>query len=254
MSVKTTVKVKNIEIGTGMPKICVSITGRNLDEILKQAKEIKNSPVDIAEWRVDYYEDASVIDIVIATLQKLSKVLGDCPILFTFRRKAEGGEKEISPEDYKSLNLKVIESGLADLIDIELFVGDELVTEVVEAAHKNDVKAVISNHDFAKTPDKEEMLVRLRKMQELGGDIPKIAVMPQSEKDVITLLSVTEEFHREYADRPFITISMSKMGLVSRLAGGVFGSAMTFGAVGEVSAPGQMEAGKLREVLKLFGE
>lgn len=254
MSIKTTVKVKNVELGTGMPKICVSITGRNLDEILKQAKEIKNSPVDIAEWRVDYYEDASVIDIVIATLQKLSKVLGDCPILFTFRRKAEGGEKEISPEDYKSLNLKVIESGLADLIDIELFVGDELVTEVVEAAHKNDVKAVISNHDFTKTPDKKEMLVRLRKMQELGGDIPKIAVMPQSEKDVITLLSVTEEFHREYADRPFITISMSKMGLVSRLAGGVFGSAMTFGAVGEVSAPGQMEAGKLREVLKLFGE
>ena len=254
MSVKTTVKVKNIELGTGMPKKGVSITGRNLDEILKQAKEIKNSPVDIAEWRVDYYEDASVIDIVIATLQKLSKVLGDCPILFTFRRKAEGGEKEISPEDYKSLNLKVIESGLADLIDIELFVGDELVTEVVEAAHKNDVKAVISNHDFTKTPDKKEMLVRLRKMQELGGDIPKIAVMPQSEKDVITLLSVTEEFHREYADRPFITISMSKMGLVSRLAGGVFGSAMTFGAVGEVSAPGQMEAGKLREVLKLFGE
>ena len=83
--------------------------------------------------------------------------------------------------------------------------------------------------------------------------MPKIAVMPQSEKDVITLLSSTEEFNREYADRPFITISMSKMGFISRLVGGVFGSAMTFGAVGEVSAPGQMEAGKLKEMLTLLG-
>mgnify|MGYP003292501183 CR=1 FL=1 len=83
-------------------------------------------------------------------------------------------------------------------------------------------------------------------------DIPKIAVMPQSEQDVITLLSATEEFNREYADRPFITISMSKMGLVSRLAGGGFGSAMTFGAVGEVSAPGQIEAKQLKNILELL--
>ena len=29
-----------------------------------------------------------------------------------------------------------------------------------------------------KTPSKEELIARMRKMQELGADIPKIAVMP----------------------------------------------------------------------------
>lgn len=252
MPAKTTVKVKNIELGVGMPKICVSVTGNNLDEIIMQAEEIKNNPVDIVEWRVDYFEDVYRIEKVIGVLEKLSKVLRDCPILFTFRRKIEGGERDISLEDYKVLNLKVIESGLADLVDVELFSGDESVCGIVEAAHKNGVKVVVSNHDFTKTPEREELLVRLRKMQELGGDIPKIAVMPQSEKDVITLLSTTEEFNREYADRPFITISMSKLGVVSRLTGGVFGSAMTFGAVGEASAPGQIRAEKLKNILELI--
>ena len=87
-------------------------------------------------------------------------------------------------------------------------------------------------------------------MQHLGGDLPKIAVMPQNERDVLELLSATEEFYRLYSDRPFITISMSKLGLISRIGGGVFGSAMTFGAVGEVSAPGQMEALKLKKILE----
>ena len=252
MKEKRTVKIGNVELGAGIPKICVSITGRNVDEILKQAEEIKNNPVDIVEWRVDFFEDVFDMEIVMDTAQKLVNVLLGMPILFTFRRKVEGGEKDISLEVYRDLNLKVIESGLVDLVDVELFAGDGLVSEMVEAAHQKDVKVVVSNHDFTKTPDKEELIARLKKMQELGGDVPKIAVMPQSEQDVLTLLSATEEFNREYADRPFITISMSKMGLVSRLAGGVFGSAMTFGAVGEVSAPGQIEAGRLKQIVEVL--
>ena len=52
---------------------------------------------------------------------------------------------------------------------------------------------VVSNHDFEKTPSKEEIVARLQKMQELGADLPKIAVMPQCKKDVLTLLAATEE-------------------------------------------------------------
>ena len=47
---------------------------------------------------------------------------------------------------------------------------------------------IASNHDFRKTPSKEELIARMRKMQELGADIPKIAVMPQSTEDLLTLL------------------------------------------------------------------
>ena len=84
------------------------------------------------------------------------------------------------------------------------------------------------------------MIYRLRKMQDMGADLPKIAVMPKSKADVLTLLNATEEMSRCYADRPIITMSMSATGVISRLCGEVFGSAMTFGAVGQVSAPGQI--------------
>ena len=41
---------------------------------------------------------------------------------------------------------------------------------------------IASNHDFQKTPPKEEIVSRLCFMQECGADIVKIAVMPQSKK------------------------------------------------------------------------
>ena len=89
-------------------------------------------------------------------------------------------------------------------------------------------------------------------MQELGADIPKIAVMPQNKKDVLTLLSATEEMATDFADRPIITMSMSGTGVVSGLCGEVFGAALAFGAVGKASAPGQMGAGDLQTVLGLL--
>ena len=123
---------------------------------------------------------------------------------------------------------------------------------VVETAHANGVKMIASNHDFHKTPAKEEIVSRLRKMQDLGADIPKIAVMPQNKKDVLTLLAATEEMTTNYADRPIITMSMAGTGVISRLCGEVFGSSMTFGAAKKASAPGQMGVNDLSTVLDLL--
>ena len=58
----------------------------------------------------------------------------------------------------------------------------------------------------------------------------------------------------EYADRPIITMSMAGTGLISRLCGEVFGSALTFGVVVKASAPGQMNAADLNTVLNLIHE
>ena len=247
-----TVKVRNIEIGAGIPKICVPIVGVTREEILAAAENIKSTKADVVEWRVDWYEDIFDFTKTEATMQALREVLGEMPILFTFRTSKEGGEKAIETEAYVELNQNAAKTGLIDLVDVEAFTGDEAVKAVVETAHANGVKVIASNHDFHKTPAKEEIVSRLRKMQELGADIPKIAVMPQNKKDVLTLLAATEEMVSEYADRPIITMSMSGTGVISRLCGEVFGSALTFGAVGKVSAPGQMGIEDLTTVLGLL--
>ena len=117
---------------------------------------------------------------------------------------------------------------------------------------ENDVYVIVSNHDFDKTPAKEEIIARLRKAQELGADLPKIAVMPRNAADVLTLLEATNTMFEQYADRPIITMSMAGKGIVSRLAGEIFGSALTFGAAKKASAPGQVPVTELRNILSLI--
>lgn len=247
------VKVRNIEIGTGIPKICVPIVGVTKEEILSAAENIRSLGADVVEWRVDWYEDIFDFARTKATLKELREVLVDIPLLFTFRTSKEGGEKAIETEAYVELNGNVACTGYVDLVDVEVFTGDEAVERIVKTAHEYGVKVIASNHDFHKTPDKDEIVSRLLKMKELGADIPKIAVMPQNKKDVLTLLAATEEMSSRN-EVPIITMSMAGTGVISRLCGEVFGSALTFGAAGKVSAPGQMGVEDLRTILKMLHE
>ena len=247
-----TIKVKNVVIGQGIPKICVSIIGTTNEAILASANKLKDVPHDLVEWRADWFDDVFDFDSVKNTLEELRKILGDTPILFTFRTANEGGEKAIDKDVYKTLNSNVIATGLADIVDVELFTGDEYVKDIISLAHSNDVKVVVSNHDFDKTPNKDEIIKRLCTMQDLGADIPKIAVMPNSKKDVITLLAATEEMASNYAHQPIVTMSMDSAGLISRLSGEAFGSAITFGALEKASAPGQINVRDLSKVLSII--
>lgn len=244
--------VRNVKIGEGIPKICVPIVGVTLEEIIEEAKSFSAIPVDIVEWRADWYEKVFDTQNVREVLKALREVLGETPILFTFRTAKEGGEKEISAEKYVELNLAAAKTGYADLIDVELFSGEETVRKIIEAAHENNVKVIASNHDFEKTPCQKEIVARLQKMQEAGADVLKIAVMPQCKKDVITLLAATEEMVTGYAEQPVVTMSMSGQGVVSRLVGEAFGSAMTFGAAKKASAPGQIPVNELEIVLNII--
>ena len=231
------VEVRGVKIGEGVPKICVPIVGKTKEEILAAAKSFADVKMDVVEWRVDWFDGVFDFAQVEDVLKDLRPALGNTPILFTFRTSKEGGEKAIEPDVYVELNKKAAATGLVDLVDVEAFTGDSYVKEIID-----------------KTPDKDDIVGRLRKMQELDADIPKIAVMPQNKRDVLTLLAATEEMVSEYADRPIITMSMAGTGLISRLCGEVFGSALTFGAVGKASAPGQMNAADLNTVLNLIHE
>ena len=247
-----TVKIRDVEIGAGIPKICVPIVGVTKKGILEQAKALQTLSVDVVEWRIDWFEGVFDFDALVDALTELRAALGTLPLLMTFRTSKEGGEKAIDAEAYAELNIKAAQTGLVDLVDVEVFTGDEIVSRIIREAHAAGVKVVASNHDFDKTPDKEDIVGRLRKMQAMDADIPKIAVMPRSKRDVLTLLAATEEMATDYADRPIITMSMSGTGVISRLCGEVFGSALTFGAAAKASAPGQMGVEDLSTVLGLL--
>ena len=238
--IMNTVKIRDIEIGAGAPKIIVPIVGITKEDIIEEAKTFDSIPVDVVEWRVDWFEGVFDFAKVEDVLKDLRTVLGNIPLLMTFRTSKEGGEKTIEPDAYAELNIKAAQTGYVDLIDVEIFTGDDIVKKIIDGAHAAGVKVIASNHDFFKTPAKADIIYRLRKMQDMNADIPKTAVMPQNKKDVLTLLAATEEMTTNYADRPITTMSMAGTGVISRLCGEVFGSSMTFGAAKKASAPGQM--------------
>lgn len=247
-----TITVKGITIGEGLPKICVPMVGETLAQLMEEARILRSLDLDIVEWRVDFFEHVEDIEKVKAALVEIRSILTKIPVIFTLRSAKEGGEKEVSTEHYVALNKTIAESGLVDMIDVELINDEKVIEALVEAAHSHKVFVIISNHDFAKTPAKEEIVSRLCKAQKLGGDLPKIAVMPTNTADVLTLLDATNTMKEQYADRPIITMSMAGKGVISRLAGEVFGSALTFGAAKKASAPGQIDVTELRNVLALL--
>lgn len=240
-------KIKNVTIGEGRPKICLPITGKNLPEIEQQAALIKEKNPDLIEWRVDFYQS----DDIIPALEMIHKYLFDLPLIFTIRTHREGGQREISDHEYLLLNEKAMMTGLIDLVDIELKLPVVIRNPLLAKAKEQGIASIISNHDFEKTPAREEMSNRLKEANLTGASIAKIAVTPKNSTDILSLLSVTNKMS-EIIDIPLITISMGGLGLVTRLTGELFGSAVTFGSVGEGSAPGQIDKESLATVLDVI--
>ncbi|MCC8128569.1 MAG: type I 3-dehydroquinate dehydratase [Clostridiales bacterium] len=245
------VNVRGLTIGSGRPKIAVPVLGETREALLAEAEQVKSVPADLAEWRVDWFADWSDRTALLETGAALRAALGDLPILATFRTAAEGGQQETSQKDYVNLIRALASSGLADLVDIEVFTAGENVTALIGSCHQAGMLALLSSHDFQHTPGEEEMVRRLTWMDGLGADLSKLAVMPHTGSDVLALLSATDRAARQ-ARRPIVTMSMGGLGTVSRLAGEVFGSAITFGSAARASAPGQVPAGQLAEILELL--
>ena len=264
MSNMRTLDIKSIRFGEGMPKICVPIIGKTKEEILNNTKTAISGNPDLIEWRVDSWDEIFTeenegittlkpewTNVLKTTFEDMKAILGEKILLFTFRSKSEGGEKELYLGMYNKLNKVAVDSDIVDLIDIEGIRLGEKSAELIEYAHKRGVKVVGSKHYFDKTPEQQEMVETLMQLQYMGVDMPKLAVMPQTHGDVARLMDATMEMNARFADRPIITMSMAEEGRVSRFMGEAFGSAVTFGIATVASAPGQINAEGLRKLLEL---
>ena len=243
------IEVGGVRIGEGVPKTIVPITATDAQQVLAQAARIgASADTDLAEWRIDYLDIARDPAALSALGPQVAAALHGKPMILTFRTQAEGGATAIDDAAYGALYAALLKARFAELIDVEMFRDPAVVARLVAQAHAAGVYVVMSSHDFHATPDRAEIVARLRRQQTLGADVLKIAVMPRDAGDVLTLLDATWQVRRS-SDRPLLTMSMGGTGVVSRLSGETFGQAMTFGMLGKASAPGQVEVGRLHEVL-----
>lgn len=229
------------------PAIIVPILARTGDAAVRQAIAASSrDEIDAFEWRIDplfavegHPEDEG--GRAGPEHEELEHSYGalarsGVPTLVTVRSEAEGGH---CPTDSYARAVADAISLSPAAVDVEI--GRDGSADLLAAARAQRVATVVSAHWWAETPPGDELDAMFARMAASDADAAKIAVMPESVGDVLTLLGATWRASQTHGI-PVIGIAMGELGRVTRLCGGEFGSAATFATVGTGSAPGQMTA------------
>lgn len=197
---------------------------------------------DIIEVRLDTFDGLSS--------EKAQKALKDLreattlPILLTLRSRREGGAAELSDKE----RLKIITEAIryADIVDIELG-ARSIIKDVIDLAHKYGKLAIVSHHDFKRTPGAKVIDGIIEKARRAGADLVKIAAFANKKEDIKRLA-------RPLTDSDdLIMIAMGPIGAASRVFFPLLGSRITYGSVTGKTAPGQLSLKDLRKEIDRFG-
>lgn len=252
MRPQSQIKVVVRETVIGGPSLlaCLPMVAENKTDLLNQADDLKRLSPDLLEWRIDRYEKVNDVKDGLQTLSELRRKIENIPLILTCRIESEGGFQKISQDTRLKLINAAIRTGDVDIVDVEMCNEPEFVDSALQAARRQGVKLILSYHNFKETPEEDFIHDRLAHAQDLGADIAKVAVMPKGYKDVLRLLGATLRARTEAVKIPIITMSMGAEGGVTRLAGGLFGSDITFAIGNTASAPGQIPIQTLRQAMK----
>jgi len=235
--------------------ICVPIVGPTVEDILSQVKDAVQAKVDLVELRpdmwmknTDLHED-EYLPTIVKIVEEVHSRFADMPTLFTWRTIGEGGETPLCSDNYIKLLQAIVDQDLVQAIDVELFAYTEEMGSVMKQAHQQGIQTVMSYHNFQSTPDIETLHVYAERMVSVDAQVIKFALMPSTNDDVLSVLQFTKELMEQYPQLPRITMSMGQLGQMTRTCGHVFGNCLTFGTLGHVSAPGQVEVEVLKQLV-----
>lgn len=153
---------------------------------------------------------------------------------------------------YGDLLASLAQSGF-DLIDVEVDHDQKMVEKAIQAIHDQNRQVIASYHNFQSTPTNAFLQNQFEKMANLKADMAKIAVMPTTKADVLRLLTASQTAQESLAI-PIVTMAMGDLGKISRIAGQLSGSAITFASLDETSgsAPGQLTIAQIRQIFQLL--
>jgi len=234
------------------PLICTPLVGRTPAQLLAELDAILPKQPDVLEWRIDFFDAIADTAAVLAALAQIRQRAPATPLLFTRRSTIEGGETiALNETQVLALYAAVCASGQIDLIDYELANDATHVAQVRASAKAHGVQLVLSFHNFSYTPGFEALVDKFLSAEQQGADVAKVAVMPRDMDDVLTLLRATQAASAK-ARVPLISMAMGPMGAITRAAGWMFGSSLSFAVGAASSAPGQMAIADLNAVLSVL--
>lgn len=223
-------------------KLIVSVMPRSLEEA-QALGAMRYLDADIIEWRADYLPKEAILQVAPAIFEKFA----GRELVFTLRTRSEGGEIDLSPEEYIHLIKEVAQFYQPDYIDFEYYSYKDVFEEMLDFPN-----LVLSYHNFQETP--ENMMEILSELTILNPKLVKVAVMAHTEQDVLDLMNYTRGFKTLNPEQEYVTISMGKVGKVSRITADVTGSSWSFASLDEVSAPGQISLASMKKIREILDE
>ena len=124
-------------------KLIVSVMPRSLEEA-QALDATRYLDADIIEWRADYLPKEVILQVAPAIFEKFA----GRELVFTLRTRSEGGEIDLSPEEYIHLIKEVAQLYQPDYIDFEYYSYKDVFEEMLDFPN-----LVLSYHNFQETPE-----------------------------------------------------------------------------------------------------
>lgn len=226
-----------------VPSVAVAFSDATTDEALSA---FAAQGLDVAEIRIDQFSSVAV-DHVVDHVHRFVAVRPRTATLATIRSQGEGGAWGGSDRDRLALFERVLP--LVDAVDVE-WSSTAICAPVVAAARAQDKLAVVSRHDFDRTPSVEELEATAGAAREVGADYVKVAAWATSPGDLRTLAAFTVA----QAETGVIVVAMGDHGPASRVLLPLIGSALTYASASQsqAMAPGQMSFQETFALLRRF--
>ncbi len=252
-----------LPLSASAPLVIVPVMAPTGSELTPALQRAITAGAPAIEWRADALcqdlDTTGWLDALQAAGQQIDALWSAAaqppPLILTVRTEDEGGLRSLPAEEYAQA-IRIL-SGIraAAAVDIEAVrAGSDapaLVADARAGLPARERTVIASFHDWARTPELRECMELLSGLAESGADVLKLAVTPQREEDVLTLLTATLQRSRS-SEQSLITISMGERGMISRIGGHVMGSCATFASLEKPSAPGQLSLEQMRAVLALL--
>ncbi|QQQ75008.1 type I 3-dehydroquinate dehydratase [Saccharothrix sp. 6-C] len=207
----------------------------------RAAAEARSLGVDVAELRIDRFSltgSGHVLDQV--------RAFDGLPVLATVRSAAEGGGWRSGEAARLELFREV--APLVDAVDVELS-SREILADVIAAAHAHDALAIVSHHNFDRTPGIDDLRAIARDAREAGADIVKISTMATDSADLKVLASLLVD---SGDDSEMIVIAMGEIGTASRIFFPALGSRLTYTFIGHQPTSGQLDFAETSRLVRKF--
>jgi 3-dehydroquinate dehydratase/shikimate dehydrogenase len=211
--------------------ICVAIGRSRHKHMMAEHQHLAEQGAKMVELRLDY----------VAGRVNVRRLLGErpegCQVIFTARRKEDGGKWQASEEARQLLLREAIAEGV-DWVDLE----EDIAGQIPRFGR---TKRIISYHNFRKTPD--DLRDLHARMARLDPDIIKISAMANVPHDNVRMLEMVQE-----SEIPTVGMCMGDIGTPSRILAGKFRAPFTYATFHHerTLAPGQLSFKQMNEIYR----